>query len=515
MKFFDFEIMSLKDRRQFLKTLGTLMALPFTPEHVREAVSEILFGGKSYAQSFPTNQATHFIEICLRDQFDLGHIFVPPGVATYPNLIRGPIGNQVALFDDPNTLLKTGNNFYLTQEGRALQSHLDNIAVIDTCELGIGVIHTHEASNALRSPGRSFTAGANRPAMWYLDPADGMGGNQEHYSSTPTPAVLHNYYQKQLNPSQRNAVCYKGVTRPEHTIYHHSANLTNAQPDRFQSTASLLTAFAGLTQTNPTLLSQHGKTITQLLNQIDQKYLTELKYSLNAQTNHTQQLTGLGDALSKKASVTPFNLALNATEISLWQNGVIADPRIPNPPKALLWEQMAYATKLINNNLVKTVCLEYCYVDVHGSRNEQVLRTQSSQLVYPLATMIKQLKESGKFDQTLIAIYTADGSRSPASDSYGTNSKNSIMLVGGRIKGGYYGDVRIAGLYGGGHSFSYHKPLESTGVTVNEGNLEGGGRIQGASVWKTVAKAQGLPESLYNSYADVTGAPYLNFLLRS
>ncbi|MBK9039360.1 MAG: DUF1501 domain-containing protein [Bdellovibrionales bacterium] len=515
MKFPPFEHMAPNDRRNFLKALGTVLALPFTPKAVQEGIAEILFGPLCYAQAFPENQATYFVEINLRDQFDIGHAIVPPGIATHPGLKRGSLDNQVVLYDNPSSLLSAGNRFFLTTEGRPLQPYLDNIAVIDTCELGIGVIHGHEASSALRSPGRSFTAGANRSPMFNLDPADGDGGNQQHYSATPTPAVLHNYYQKQLNSQIKNAVAYKGVRRPDHTIYHHSANLANAQPDRYQSTATFLAAFSGLTNTTDTILSKHGTTIASLLKKVDENFLASLKYGESAKINHGQQITGLGVDLKNRTNVTPINIALSPEEISFWSTGITDIPRASYGPKAPLWEQTAYATKLIQNNVVKTIALEYCYIDVHDDRNETILRSQATQFAFPLARMIQQLKAAGKFDQTVIAIYTTDGSRSPASESYGTNSKNSVILAGGRIRGGYYGDVKVAGDLGNGHQFSYHKPNEANGVALAAGDTAGGGRTSGASVWKTVAKALGISSSLYNSYTDVQSAPSLDFLLRT
>ena len=88
----------------------------------------------------------------------------------------------------------------------------------------------------------------------------------------------------------------------------------------------------------------------------------------------------------------------------------------------------------------------------------------AKQLALPLARLIESLKKANLFDRTLIAVYTLDGSRSPAAGSAGNEGKNSVMLAGGMIKGGYFGDVVVTGPDGDGHKYGYQSPNLVTGA---------------------------------------------------
>ncbi len=516
----DFEKMSLPERRRFLKILGTVLLSPFVPPSIRFGCMDILMG-EAYAETFSTTIPTNFIEINLRDQFDILHAIVPPGLATYPNLRRG-LDQNIPLFNSPANLKKVGNNFYINTEGVPLIPHLDSIAVIETTELSLGVIHGHEAANALRSPGRNYNAGQGRTPMWNIDgqfsPAilsGDFGGNDQHYSATPTPAILHNYYQRQLNKTLRRGVAYKGLGRGDkkHAIYHHAANLQDAQIDRYADTNSLLNAFAN-TATTPTLLAQNKDLITRLLNQVDAKFLNKLKYTDLASTDHLNQIKNLGNNLTNQNK--PFNLSLSESERAYWTSGISTDGYTTfNGSVAAIGEQAGYGAKLITAGVLRTFAIEFCYGDVHGSRPEQALRAQGTQFANPLARLIETFKAAGIYDNTVIAIYTTDGGRGPVSDSFGDYGKNAVILAGGRIKGGYYGDIRIAGDNGSSYSFSYHKPNEANGTPVTPGSSGNDQRTSGASIWKTVAEATGIPSSIYNSYTDVQGAPLLSFLLKA
>ncbi|HEX4924381.1 MAG TPA: DUF1501 domain-containing protein, partial [Bdellovibrionales bacterium] len=236
----------------------------------------------------------------------------------------------------------------------------------------------------------------------------------------------------------------------------------------------------------------------------------------NAEENHLTQLTGLSSRLNRIPPV--FNLGLTPDERAYWSAGVPHDGHPDDRGKAQIWEQVAFAAKLISNRVVRTVALEFDYEDVHSDRNEAVLRAQGLQTSLPLARLIETLKAAGIYDDTVVAIYTLDGGRSPICASTGAEGKNSVMLAGGRIRGGYYGDIRVAGTNyedrSGRHFFTYHKPDEATGAPVSEGALGNDRRISGGSIWKTVAKAAGIPSSLYNTFPDVRNEPELNFLLR-
>ncbi|MCB0421441.1 MAG: hypothetical protein KDD61_10625 [Bdellovibrionales bacterium] len=511
MKFKEFEEMAPLQRRQFLKVMGTVLALPFTPKGVQQAVTEVLFGEVAYAEAFAASQANFFIEINLRDQFDFGHIAVAPGLAQFSGLKRGAMGHQLALFDDPSTLMRTGNRFYLTREGRALAPHVSNIAILELCELSMGTIHGHEAANAIRSPGRSYSS-LGRPAMWTLDQPNKQGGNEYHYSNVPTPGVLHNYYMKQLSPSIRNGVIYKGISREIHTVYHHAGHLQNAQPNRHQTISTLINTFNGATQTQSTFLADNANLITRLLKKIDERHLNRLRYERNVASEHGQEVTALESVLIKQKEQVPINIALTPQERSYWSSGVSGMGHGTNT--AQIWEQCGLAVNILKHDLCKTVILEFDHGDIHGDRSEAQLRAQGTQAALPLARMIEQLKAAGIFDRTLIAMYTTDGGRAPHSDSWGDQGKNGVILAGGMIKGGYYGDIRVAGNIGNGHFWSYHIP-DASGNPIAQGTTGNASRVSGASIWKTVARAMGVPESVYGNLSELNGAPYLNYLLRS
>ncbi|MEQ1876069.1 MAG: DUF1501 domain-containing protein [Bdellovibrionia bacterium] len=506
----DFELMSLVERRRFLQVMGVLLGAPFVPSAFRFACNEILMG-EALAQANEINLPTYFVELNLRDQWDFGHAFVAPGLATHANLQRGAQGKKVALFQDPSTLRRAGSNFFLTNEGLPLEPHLANIAAVELCELSMGTIHGHESANATRSPGRSYTAGAGRYPMWLLDPHAKEGGHENHFSSTPTPAILHNYNQIQLNSGARRGVAYKGNSRDIHTTYHFAAGLDNAQLDRFQSTESLIDSFKISTSPATGVLASHATTIASLMKRVDRTFLDRLKYAPRSKVDHQTQIDGMYRRLTDKST---FDLTLAQGEIDYWKAGVPEEGR--EGPKAQIWEQVGFASKLLTNNLVKTVSLEFDYVDVHDNRPESTLRAMGSQLSLPLSRLIENLKNAGIWDRTLIAVYTLDGGRSPASDSTGTEGKNGVILAGGRIRGGYYGDIRVAGgTSDGGHTYRYHKPDDSTGVAISSGTTGNDRRVSGASIWKTAMKAAGVPSRLYNSFADVTNAPELNYLINS
>lgn len=517
----DFERMTNPERRHFLKMLGLVLASPLVPASLRIGCLDILMG-EAQAQTFQSTIPTNFIEINLRDQFDFVNAIVAPGLATRPDLRRGFTGSNVPLLQSTALLKKVGNNFYIAPDGEPLIPHLDSIAALEVCELSVGNIHGHEAANALRSPGRGYAQGTGRTKMWDIDgqfsPAvssGDFGGNEMHYSATPTPAVLHNYHQRLLNKNLRRGIAYKGLGRGDrkHLVYHHAANLADAQIDRFSNTTSFLSGFSNIEPVGVPLLNQHKDLITRLISRVDSSFLSRLKYSNVANTEHLSQIKNLNTNLTT-ATQPPVRLALSAQEIADWSSGVPTKGYTTfDGSVAPIWEQTAYAAKLISSGAVKSVALEFCYEDVHGERPEAAMLAQSKQFALPLARLITALKASGVYDQTVIAIYTTDGGRGVECESFGDHGKNAVVLAGGRIKGGYYGDIRIAQDNGTSYLYSYHTP-DANGITMANGSTDNSGRVSGASVWKTVAKSLGIPAALYNSYSDVQAAPELNYLLR-
>lgn len=535
MKFDELERMNRMERRKFLRALGFALASPLIPAHIRFACNEIVLGtNQAYAGA--AGSPTYFIEINLRDQFDLNHVFVPPGLATR-SITRGGAGG-VPLYDSQGSLHNGGNGFYIANEGRELIPHLDSIAVVELCELPIGNTHAHEAGNATRSPGRTYNAGSGRSEMNTFEQYREQG-NEYLYSSTPTPAILHNYYQLQLSPNIRRGVIYKGVSRPEHTVYHHAANLSNAQMDRYQNTSSLLSAFSGAFYTKgppivstspnppvvtstPTALTANRNLISQLMSLVDSKFAKKMYLAENGVSSHQNQFTNLANTLEEPPVVTitdggvtttitdgidtPFKLDLTPAEVAYWSSGS-SSYGTNDSVKANIWEQAAYAFKLVKNDLARSVALEFCNNDNHSERDEAQMRAYGAQIGYPLARLITQLKAAGLYNNTVIAVYTTDGSREPYAQSTGASGKNSVILAGGGIRGGYYGDIQM-----NGNNFTYFPP-DANG---NPGNGTGGngGRVSGASIWKTAMRAAGIPSSLYNSFPDVQGAPELNYMIR-
>ncbi|MFO0635275.1 MAG: hypothetical protein U0168_20705 [Nannocystaceae bacterium] len=229
-------------RRQFLKLCGAVLAAPAVPSALRFAMNEQLFG-EAHAFEVESSLPTYFIEMNLRDQWDFGHVFVPPGIATnLANLTRGGSGDALSLFYTADQITAHEGNFYLTPDSQVLIPHLSNIAVLETNPLCEGAIHGHESANPLRSPGRTKSQDPGKQPMWMAEPGYEEQGNDYWYSSTPTPATLHNYWQKQLTPEIANGITMKFISR-FHTISHFAAGLPAAELTRIQSVQMLFDTF--------------------------------------------------------------------------------------------------------------------------------------------------------------------------------------------------------------------------------------------------------------------------------
>ena len=231
-------------RRRFLKRLGLALAAPGIPAALRFAVNDLL-EGQAFAAASETSLPTYFIEFNYRDQVDWGQVAIAPGlVSAYGSLVRGETGRKAALFFDQAQIIKAANNFYLTPDSQALQPHLDTIAFIDSAELTSGAIHGHNAANRNRAPDCLTSPKPGQSPMWTRDPTTQFPTGVEAYQSAiPTPASLHNFYQKMLTPGTRNGVVFKGVTRAKHTIFHFGANLPGSELDRMQEKDQLFKAF--------------------------------------------------------------------------------------------------------------------------------------------------------------------------------------------------------------------------------------------------------------------------------
>jgi hypothetical protein len=498
------------ERRRFMKLLGLALAAPAVPAGLRFAARELALG-EAKAAEMEGQEPIYFIEINLRDQWDFGHVFVAPGLATEQNLIRGSDGRKCAMYFMPEELLARPNNVYLTPLALPLDPHLDTIAMIETCEHGIGDIHGHEASNALRSPGRSKTGGAGRMSMADNEPVPYAPGNQDHFSSTPTPASLHNYWMRQLDPTVRSGVAFKGIGR-DHTAYHFGAGLPGAELDRAQTRQSLFSAFPdALEDFNVLPSAQQANALIDVLTQADSGFLDKYGYVESVDSVHQANLDNSRNLLYV-GEPKLISLPLTEAEIAYWSEGV--PDQVTSKPKANIWEQCAWAFKLISNDLVRTFAIEFDYIDWHDQRPEMIMDTLAHQTVLPLARLIESLKLAGLYERTVIAVYTLDSGRSPAANSAGNEGKCGLMLAGGMIKGGYYGDVGVDGPEGNGHRYYYRSPDPATGEPTPK-VTDSSGRLSGAHVWKTVTKAIGIPDDVTDQFPDVQGVPHLPWLLKS
>lgn len=496
------------DRRAFLQKSGLFALLPALAAADRYRLLDIL-GGEAFAAEMQGDEGTIFIEINFRDQWDFGHVFVPPGIARYPLLKRGDQSHQTALFEDQSQILDAGRGFYLTQDALPLRPHLEHVALVDTFELCIGQVHGHEGGNALRSPGRTKAQRIGYSLMSTNDPGNTVT-NDILYSKTPTPAIVHNYFNSGL--AHHNGIVMKGIGRSGIMAFHFDAGLIQGQLDRYYTGEALLEAFSpaqGGAARYPVSDKQIAY-LRDLMQKLDKRFLKTRPYGEQVSSNHLQQL----QQLLRSQALSDFSLALTPEEEKYWLSGI---PEQMSPEKRGLdiGRQVAYGFKLIKKGLVRTLAIEFDYADFHGNRTEQVMRTMAKQTALPLSRLIQALKDNGLFERTLIACYTTDGSRSPASESYGSEGKNSLLLAGGMIKGGYYGDIRVAETLEHGHRFSYHTPDLASGRAISQGSLDNSGRLDGAIGWLTVMKALKVPETFTRNYSDVAEHKPLDFLLRT
>ncbi len=452
---------------------------------------------------------TYLIEICLRDQLDFGHVMVAPGLARDVNLRRGESGRKAALFFSQNELTALANNVFLTPQSLPLRPHLDTIAMVELCELTYGPVHGHEAGNPIRSPGRGAQQGAGtRLAMWEGEPGQNNGEGAT-YSSTPTPAALHNRIQKQLTPGLRNAVIIKGTERAG-AIYHFGAGLPGAEPDRYQDVDALLRAFPSTTSATSILPPPDARFVQKGLGRLDQALLTRRRMTAQSIGNHTTQLAESSGVLGK-VTTSSFSLPLTTDERAYWSAGV--------PPKygrttINVWEQAAYAFKMINSGLTRSVAIEVDIGDIHGERTAPQMKAQTEITVLPLLRLIEKLKQAALYDRTLIVVSTADGGRAPAAGSSGDEGKNGVILAGGMIRGGYYGDVRADSIDGDGHRYRYLMPDLATGLPDATGTLGSDRRVPAANLWRTIMAAVGTPAATLNQFPSVATATTLSWLLR-
>jgi len=509
MKFPQLERMNPVERREFLKFVTAFMALPIVSQRTREAIAEVILGSPAHAQAAaPMN----FLEVNFRDQWDFQCLFVPPGVAaSYAN-----VQNRLPPAGAP---IQERRNFYVTPNAAELRPHLDDIAVIETGEVCVGNVHAHEAANPLRSPGRSYTQTAGKIDMSTVDkrPGGRADGNEVYYSSSPTPAILHNYYNKTTTPMLTNGVILRSTLRGDiHTYYHFEGNLANAQADRFFDKATFLNRFANTTVPPVTSSAQkHGALVAQFVKRLDDAHLQ--RALANAERAKQGAKADALGTLMTGVNPPPLPLALSAAEEQLWKTGVSGQVICPGDDanqcvvQGDKWhpsELWAYAGKLFQSGRVRTVAIDFDLSDVHTNRTKFMMDTQAQQSGITLARLINFLKANNLWANTIIAMYTLDGSRSMDTNSTGQDSKNALVLAGGKIRGGYYGDIRFTN-----NNFVYHRP-DDAGNPIATGTTGGGMRVPAADLYKTVLSAAGVPVTMIDGFADARAGKVLSYLLK-
>ncbi|MCB9633963.1 MAG: DUF1501 domain-containing protein [Sandaracinus sp.] len=500
-------------RRTFLGAMGATAAASTLPAG--------RFGRSRASAALPDDGGTLFLEICLRDQWDQMHVFVPPGIATAGRVYRGEQGDAITFFAQPDELRMAGDVF-LTADSYELAPHVGSIAQIDFGEPTGGDIHGHEAANPIRTPGRRRERMAGYLPLFENDPASATSGNMLDYGTVPTPACIHNHWSKSLDPALRNGIAFKGISRSNHTVYHFAAGLPGGELDRVRSRRELFDLFPPFVD-DPSLVrsANEADRIQRALGRLDARFLARRRVAERVRDDHQTQLDELRQQLHV-AEPRVVSLPLTDEERDYWGSGVPSqtctrDDRESfecgeGQVKAQIWEQVAYAYKLLSSGLTRTVALEFDYMDLHGYRPESAVRTQGQQLSKPLARLVAKLQEEGLYERTVIAVYTADGSRAPHANSYGNDGKNTLILAGGRIRGGYYGDIRLSD-EGGRNGVTYHPPGED-GRPIGDAFRGTNGRLSSSRLWRTVIEAAGVPRETYEGFAEVQSATPYGFVLR-
>ena len=472
------------------------------------AVGSAFAGGRSaFAQGTP--EKTYVIELCMRDQLDFGHVMVAPSLARSTNLRRGENGRAAALFFQQSELVSRPNDVFLTPQSSALSPHADSVAMVELCELTYGPVHGHEAGNPVRSPGRTLSAGAGRLPMWNGEPGQ-QNGEGPTYSSTPTIVSLHNAWMRSQLSDRLNGVAIKGTDR-QHAIYHFGAGLPGSELTRFQTVSSLLAAFPNRTSDGNTIKTAGAAdALRDTLGKLDRRSLAARQVPLPVVENHVAQLSDARNLLYRGAPKV-FSLPLTAAERAYWSAGV---PGRYGRTTIDVWEQAAYAFKLVSNDVVQSIAMEVDIGDIHGERTAAQMRDQTAVMVGPLVKLIESLKMAGLYDRTLIIISTSDGGRAPAAASSGDEGKNGVILAGGMIRGGYYGDIKPGAVDGNGQKYVYHAPDAATGTPIPNGTEGNDRRLAAAPLWRTMAKALRISDSFAGQFADVSSTQPLSWLLR-
>jgi len=340
------------------------------------------FGPSKAAAQPPDDGGTLFLEICLRDQWDQMHVFVPPGIASFGRVHRGETGDGLTFFAQPDELrtapTSTGNVF-LTADSYELAPFVDTVAQVDFGEPTAGDIHGHEAANPIRTPGRRRERLPGYMSLFENDPASSSGGNMEDYGTVPTPACVHNHWSKSLDPSLRNGIAFKGISRSNHTVYHFAAGLPGGELDRVRSRGELFDLFPPFVD-DPSLVRSavEADAIQRALGRVDDRFLARRRIQARVRDDHQRQIDELRQQLHV-AEPRVVSLPLTDEERAYWGSGVPSqtctrDDRESfecgeGQVKAQIWEQVAYAYKLLSAGLTRTVALEFDWKGTPGSES--------------------------------------------------------------------------------------------------------------------------------------------------
>jgi uncharacterized protein (DUF1501 family) len=140
------------------------------------------------------------------------------------------------------------------------------------------------------------------------------------------------------------------------------------------------------------------------------------------------------------------------------------------------------------------------------------------QLDKGMGTLVKDLVDRGLWQNTVL-VWMGEFGRTPRINQNGGRDHWarcwSVVVGGGAIKGGYYGDIQIAGPDRDGHRYRYHMPDLITGAPIPDGVTDKTKRVPGVAIYRTVAKAMRIPDDVLNQFPAVAAAKPLPFLLRT
>lgn len=526
-------------RRRFLKHLGLALAAPGVPAALRYGVYDVLVGtAEAQALEAPPS---FFYENNSRDQNYWIQVAMAPGLATNTGLQRGETGKKCSFFFQQSELTRTSNGVFLSPQSKVLEPHIANIAFLPLCELTPGAIHYHQAANRTRAPGCTTSPNATQTPMWTRDPTKQFPtGVERMHSAFPTPASLHNYLQKRATPGVRNGVAFKGITRDKHTCFHFGAGLEGSELDRMYSVDQVHKAFpaavmgggAGTPQVLPS--EAEAELFARILKRVDPTFLQTRKVPKSVSDGHVFEVAAAQKMLYDPARAagtagTTISVPMTDAEKAYWRagvpeqnaNGLTNYPGIKQDADSLTavkfqaWESWGLGFKLLSSGLTRTAAGEVEFIDHHDTRPKANVDCYALLLAPCLARMCEQLKAAGMWERSLIACYTCDGSRSPAADTNGDQGENWVILAGGRVNGGYYGDIRVAGADGDGHKYTYHVPDFRTGVPAEKGLTGNDGRIPGEVIWKTVGKLMGASDAVLNQFPGMSTTPVLDFVIKA